>query len=64
MNIPTFSAAKSHIGALTFSHGGNGDPLAVKHNDTFYDNLFDLSRICACNPIGLQFHTLSPLRGI
>ena len=39
--LSTFSAAQSHIGALTFSHTGNGDPLRVKHNDTFYDFLFD-----------------------
>ena len=37
-------AAESHIGALTFSHGGNGDPLAVKNNATFYDQLFDLQQ--------------------
>ena len=44
INFSTFLAAKSHIGALTFSHGGNGDPLASRHNGTFYDNLFDLQK--------------------
>jgi len=37
-------AAESHIGALTFSHPGNGDPLAVNNNATFYDHLFDLQQ--------------------
>ena len=37
-------AAESHIGALTFSHTGNGDPLAVKNNATFYDHLFDFQK--------------------
>ena len=37
-------AADSHVGALTFSHTGNGDPLAVVNNATFYDHLFDLQQ--------------------
>ena len=32
---------KSHIGVLTFSHGGNGDPLAVDNDLQFYEDLFD-----------------------
>ena len=34
-------AAESHIGVLTFSHGGNGDPLAVVNDQQFYEDMFD-----------------------
>ena len=32
---------KSHVGVVTFSHGGNGDPLTVVNDLSFYENLFD-----------------------
>ena len=33
-------AAESHIGVVSMSHGGNGDPLAVVNGADFYDELF------------------------
>ena len=33
-------ALESHVGVVSFSHGGNGDPLAVNHGSDFYKDLF------------------------
>ena len=32
---------KSHIGVVSLSHTGNGDPLTVVNDLAFYENLFD-----------------------
>ena len=33
-------AVESHVGVVSYSHGGNGDPLAVSHEGDFYADLF------------------------
>ena len=41
-------ALESHVGVVSFSHGGNGDPLAVEHGSDFYADLFSRPEYQKC----------------
>ena len=41
-------ALDSHVGVVTYSHGGNGDPLAVDHDADFYTDIFNRPEYQKC----------------
>ena len=41
-------ALESHIGVISFSHTGNGDPDTVEHGSDFYNDVFSRREYQAC----------------